>query len=393
MRRVSIVLTAAVLLLLSGCGESKQSDDLLTVDVTAKYPKKDLVLQDMYDVEYIPLETTKEFATHGYVRAIGDDVIVVRNYINDGDLYFFDRKDGKALKRFNRRGGSGEEYVNALDVILDDTNGDVFINDGAGKKMLLYDKDGNFKYRFAYNQSAMYRGVFNFDSDHLICFDTGGNAGETDANRQSYEILSKQDGSVTRKLEFNFGEKKRFTLVVRNPSTGQSRGAFMDDYPPLLPHGDNQFIISELSSDTSFLYSTDHKMTPITVRTPSIQSMSTEVFLFPTVIANDYYFMIKIEKSWDFDADAGFPVTNLLYDRKEKAIYECDIYNSDYTDKQPIKLRHKFANKDIACWQILDVPELLDAYESGKLTGKLKEVVAQLDEESNPVLLLARYKK
>lgn len=392
MKRVSIVLTAAVLLLLAGCGESKQSDDLITVDMTAKYPKKDLILQDMYDVEYIPLETPKEFATHGYVRAIGDDVIIVRNYINDGDLYVFNRKDGKALKRINRRGGSGEEYITALDVVLDDTNGDILVNDGPGKKMLLYDKGGNFKHSFDYKQNVTYRGVYNFDQDHLICFDIGSGP-ETEANRQSYEILSKQDGSVTKKLEFIFGEKKRINYIVRNPSTGETRGAFMDDYPPVLPFGDHQFIISELSSDTSFLYSTDHKMTPLMVRTPSIQSMSTEAYLFPTVIADDYYFMIKIEKSWDFETNSGFPVTNLLYDRKEKALYECDIYNSDYTDKQPIKLRHKFANKDIACWQILETPDLLEAYENGKLQGRLKEIVAELDEESNPVIMLVKYKK
>ena len=48
-----------LLLVMAGCGESKPpTDDLITVDVTANYPKKELVLQDFMDVEYIPLETS-----------------------------------------------------------------------------------------------------------------------------------------------------------------------------------------------------------------------------------------------------------------------------------------------------------------------------------------------
>lgn len=50
----------AILFILMGCGVDK-SDSLVTVDVTANYPKKELVLQDFMDVEYIPLETTDEF--------------------------------------------------------------------------------------------------------------------------------------------------------------------------------------------------------------------------------------------------------------------------------------------------------------------------------------------
>ena len=50
---------AFILFIFSGCGGNKQSeDDLITVDVTAQYPKKELILQDFMDVEYIPLETT-----------------------------------------------------------------------------------------------------------------------------------------------------------------------------------------------------------------------------------------------------------------------------------------------------------------------------------------------
>jgi hypothetical protein len=64
----------------AGCGENKQPvDDLITVDVTATYPKKDLTLQDFFDVEYIPLKTSDEFLTKGRVMDVGKDILLVAN--------------------------------------------------------------------------------------------------------------------------------------------------------------------------------------------------------------------------------------------------------------------------------------------------------------------------
>lgn len=49
-----------------GCRHSaSQVEEVITVDVTASYPKKELILQDIVDVEYIPLETNDEFITRG----------------------------------------------------------------------------------------------------------------------------------------------------------------------------------------------------------------------------------------------------------------------------------------------------------------------------------------
>ena len=46
----------------------------------------------------------------------------------------------------------------------------------------------------------------------------------------------------------------------------------------------------------------------------------------------------------------------------------------------------------IATWQNLEAYKLVDAYKKGQLKGKLKEIAATLDEESNPVIMLIKYK-
>ena len=83
-----ITISAILLFALAGCGKDKQStDELVTINVSKDYPEKELILQDIMDVEYIALETTDEFITHGNVMDIGKkfkhgDVKIIKHFIN-----------------------------------------------------------------------------------------------------------------------------------------------------------------------------------------------------------------------------------------------------------------------------------------------------------------------
>ena len=96
MKPINTILAAILLVVLAGCGTNNQSnDDLIIVDVSKSYPKKELILQDFMDVEYIALETTDEFLTQGLVQGVGKEYLLVKNRNNDGDIFIFDRKTGK----------------------------------------------------------------------------------------------------------------------------------------------------------------------------------------------------------------------------------------------------------------------------------------------------------
>ena len=90
MKRIFTIVTI-ILIVISGCGENKQSTSKLAiVDVVKNHPEKEFILQDFMDVEYIPLETNDEFVTQGKVMAIGAEVILITNWANDGNLFVFD---------------------------------------------------------------------------------------------------------------------------------------------------------------------------------------------------------------------------------------------------------------------------------------------------------------
>ena len=60
---------------LAGCGKRNETTGIITVDVNASYPEKELILQDFMDVEYIPLETNDEFINRACVQAVGEKYI------------------------------------------------------------------------------------------------------------------------------------------------------------------------------------------------------------------------------------------------------------------------------------------------------------------------------
>jgi hypothetical protein len=121
--------------------------------------------------------------------------------------------------------------------------------------------------------------------------------------------------------------------------------------------------------------------------------MEPEVFLFPSVLTDRYYFMQTLKKEFDLATMKGFPGTDLVYDRQEKAIFEYTVYNDDYSNKKAVSMNTVPVNDEIATLQSLEAYQLVESYEKGELKGRLKEIAAGLDEDSNPVIMLIKQKK
>lgn len=386
MKRMGSILLVLILLL-AGCSGSKQSaEELLTVDVSASYPKKELILQDFMDVEYIPLETNDEFINQGFVQAIGKKYILVKNRSNDGNIFVYDRT-GKALRVINHKGQSGEEYTFALGITLDEDRNEMFVHDHYLRKLQVYDLDGKFKRSINYKdqtKDGFYSSIVNYDKDHLICYD--------EYNKEkAFVLLSKEDGSIARKITIPFKEAK---LLMQKKKEGEmTYSVSPGPYSEMIPHNGNLLLI-EVSSDTVYSLSPDYNLRPFLVRTPPIQSMNPEVFLLLRMMSDRYYFMETVKNVFDFSNNSGFPRTFFMYDKQDKNYYEYTVYNGDYSTPKEIymnSLRH--VDQDIESWQSLEAYKLLEAYEKGELKGNLKEVAATLDEESNPVIMLIKHKK
>jgi hypothetical protein len=383
----TISILVITLFLITGCRGDKQStEDFITVDVTKIYSqKKELILQDFMDVEYIALETNDDFLNQGYVRAIGKKIILVtNNNIDDGDIFVYGR-NGKPLRKINRKGQSGEEYIRILDIVLDENNGEMFINDL--RKIVVYDLSGKFKRSFKHKEgggSVFYTEIFNYDNDHLICYDKYN-------DEIPFVLVSKQDGSLTKEIKIPF--KKKILLQQQLTDGERVNTVSPGPYRTIIPFkGD--WMLLEHSSDTVYTFLPDYSLRPFLVRTPPIQSMNPGVFLLLRFFSDRYIFMETIKNEYNFNTKQGFPKTFMMYDKQEKAFLGYTVYNGDYTTKKEIYMNwSKPVNHEIESWQPLEAHQLVEAYKKGELKGKLKEIAAKLDEEDNPVIMLIKHRK
>lgn len=382
----AILLPVLVLLVgMTGCGGGNKplADDFITVDVNADYPEKELILQDFMDVEYIPLETTDEFITQGVVQDVGKNFLVVKNW-RSGDIFIFDRTTGKGLRKINRLGQSGEEYSQLSAIVSDEDNQEMFVVDYPARNILVYDLEGNFKRSFKFADTSYYNDLFNYDSDHLIGYKSYLPSVETE--QAGHILISKKDGSIVREIPIPFKE-------IETPVFIKGELSVTPPFYLTMPWQDH-WVLMRPSSDTIYRYLPPAGLRPFIVRTPSIHTMEPAVFLFATPLHTDRYeFMQTMKKEVDLTTMKGFPTTDLVYDTEEKALYQCTVYNGDFSNPEEIALGSKAVSPEIAVSEVLNAPDLVEAYEKGKLKGRLKEIAATLNEESNPVIMLIKYKK
>jgi hypothetical protein len=383
MKRINSIL-AIILFVMAGCGGNKQStDELIIVDVTTtNYPKKELILQDFMDVEYIALETNDDFLNQGLVRSISKGIILVTNRNDDGDIFVYDRT-GKALRKINRKGQGNEEYLNILGITMDEDSNEMYVHTHYARKIQVYDLYGKFKRSLQYKENTdnnFYTEIVNYDKEYLMCYDSHN-------EERRFVLISKQDGSITKKIKIQFKKTKFLTQSLGNMMVGPGL------YYTIIPFKGN-WMLSELSSDTVYTFLPDYSLRPFLVRKPSIQFMYPEVFLIFRFFSERYYFMETIKNVYDWDSRSGFPRYFFMYDKQEKAFFRYNVYNGDYSTKKEMYMNVLVpVNHEIESWQALEAYQLVESYKKGELKGKLKEIAATLDEDSNSVIMLIKHKK
>lgn len=373
-----------VLLVLMGCeGNKPGTDNLIAVDVTANYPKKNLTLQDFMDVEYIPLETTDEFISKGKVADVGKNILILTN-MRQGEILIFDRSTGKGLKKINRRGQGPEEYILPFNVHLNKEENEIFVNDGPSSKIQVYDLEGNYKKTIFYKKGALVTNLYDYDDLHFLSQNVY--APENDSSTSTFFLLSKEDGSW---MDIEVPYEKRISPVIMKRVADRVYASVPGN--SFISFYQRNWILSEPSADTIYAHCPGGDIRPFIVRTPSVQKMTPEVFLFPGVLTNRYYFMQTVKKECDFEKETDMPKVDLVYDKQEKKIYSSIVYNADF-DQRKEDMSSCALNEEIAFSVQLETADLLEANGEGKLKGKLKEVTDRLNEEDNPVIMLVKLK-
>lgn len=369
---------------------------LFTIDITKEYPNKEFVLQDMADIEYIKLETRKDvLLDFGNHFCISDSLIVTYN-VKEGSVFIFNRR-GKVLTMFNHIGRAGEEYQAINKLTVDFNKQEIFIYDLVQKyKIMVYDYEGRFKRVLKIPYHVWIDIMFDYNSEFLICYDAYGVGAATEINTKPYFLLSKQDGRVL-PLPIFLKNRMNSALSIKKNKISQiyseSQVIGMPVYP-LIRNGKNVYI-ADWSCDTLFRLS-EGKLEPILIKKPSGILQAPQILCYAAFKTSRYTLLTSVEKilTPSILKERKIPSIDLMCDHKTGRFYKPTFINKDYVVERNYTIdaigMELPENSVISCFP---AHYLLEDLKTGKLSGKLKEMVSTLDEEDNPVLMLVKFKE
>ena len=387
MNKTNIFLLAYCLICSYACTSQPQSTTgIPVVDFEKEYPPKDLLVSENADVEYVRLETTDEVLLDGLAGlylSVTDRYIVTNNS-KEGRIFVFNRQ-GKHLYNFMRKGNSGEEFMYAKKVRVDDKAEEIFVLD-ARNKVLVYTLDGKFKRVLDLPKDMRADDLWNYDDEWLLSYDNYNldREGLTCAE-QPFFLISKKDGQVKR---IGVNAKDRIGPRIYFEKNGQ-RGVMAVSMNYIYKNGD-EFVLSELGNDTVFMLKND-EISPLLVRTPGSKDKDVRSMMSAPLKLGDYIEVVEAPK--ELKMESGKIETKSVYlNLKTGECFDLNL-KDDVSFVEPSAVRsseYVEAPKN----HILSMPNtdrLFRWKEEGKLKGKLAEMVDEMKEDDNPILIIYKF--
>lgn len=364
-------------------------------DLQGQYPKKEIILQDLADVRYVALETGDSSLVGTRPILMTDSLIVTVN--KKSDVIFFD-KSGKYLHSFNHTGMSGEEYGDIVSgYCIDEKAREIFIYDGLQSRIQVYGYGGAYRRTLKLPKNRMFVfSIFEYDENFLFGEDylfVDSQDGKYPVNKTPYYKISKKDGKLT-SIPITLKERIRDGLSYMIGDLGASVGLFMS---PVARLG-SDILIADYSLDTAYVYRDDH-LIPLTVRRNHTSENNIPILATVDVMTGRYLLWYTIVKDIDVKNNHVSDPVTYLYDRFTNEYCRVDLVNRDVVSATniPAFQMRLSANYHVVpenyAIQYYPTEELIELNGQGKLKGELKEIASKLNDEDNPVLLIAKFKE
>lgn len=387
--------TALLLALLAtGCGDANQKPSALPqIDMNAEYPEKEICLQDVAEVSYIPLETTDESLFYGNIESVSEKGIFG---VGDNKIYLF-YPNGKVRHVIDRKGQGPGEYPYVHNAEVDWIREEVFVYHQPRKVMMVYSLDGSFKREFPVDFTFLDHSVHNYDANRLIVYKPNPEGGEIQGDITPYcpyILMSKEDGKVD---SLSLVKDFHVSEMIKGVMLGNS--ALYLTASTMTRLGEDIYL-NDVSLDTVY-HTKENKLMPVMTRIPAVRSDESGKFFlqFMGVIPNHYYlrFQMKEMTLGDQVGAASFSTKdedsyNALYDCRNGEIFRPIFKDNDYQGAKDYSLSFNNGDKYTAYLK-LEAFDLIEALEAGELSGELKTIAEGLKEDDNPVLMVVKFKE
>lgn len=398
----SVAVTVAMWLA-SGCGSGNGNagvQSLPVLDIGQAMENSTPVKMSRYfsDIEYIPLETSADvLVTDVSMTNIfpSDDRIYISSTRRAGasDVYSFDYT-GKNLPFKAKSGRAEGEYTQGLNLVPDGDN--VYMIDWTS--VLKYDKEGNYLNSFPLDGNGFkFLGRYAYINGEFIYIMEDAEKGE--------DIITIQDSNYNVRLQKSLGKFKMETYMrdvtgdgSMTPIMARSTNPMIyqnNDKAMLLGYGDTLYSINPadgtLVQEYLLQYGKYHRNEDcVEVRAFFVETP--QFVLYRAVFSKTGYPNLEVKDR----------VALCLYDKSTGKSTRLPV-NEEYMSGTPYKacgfdndldggmLFHPICIRGDKMYQLVNAYEFIERAES---TGSkaMQEVAAKLNEDSNPVLVVATLK-
>jgi hypothetical protein len=377
-----ILLTSFFLMGSQIISSQSKTGGLPVIDISKKYPEKKICLQDIADIEYIPLETTDDIllSDRAVLSYVSDNYIFVHEPTLGG-MFVFNRT-GKIYSHFNHRGGSGREYswIGGAGTIFDEKKEEIFV---CSQSIQVYSLSGEYKRTLKINTIQNEMKIFNFDDETLLVYDDvvvkPGLEGNTKKN--PYSLISKKDGSVLSVLDIHLPER----YSTRRAETGNNSWRINYIYYTHNMYYGQDFMIADISSDTLYLLTQNRELTPLLTRKPSIHASEPRT-IWTTLLTTDKFILIGLIPLNPNSKGGRIPV--LMYEFETGEISRESISDAEFDMRGWNPGDSPAIAKNMTA-RLIQAPSIIDAYKKKQLKG---DFVMTLDEDDNPAVRIVKFK-
>ena len=364
---------------LFGCSSETNEDGLPCIDVTKSYPEKEIILTDIANVSYLCINSDNEeflYSSEISINCITSNTIVLLDN-HSGKILFFS-KDGNPRSQFNNKGQGPEEYLEPQKVLYDEEANEVFVYSFSNSEILVYSSAGEYKRKITIPSEIRATAFYFFDNESFFLYD----ATTKSAPDKRFIRISKADGKVLDYVKLPINETKLTVQVDGRELPTMTNPVFRTK---------NGFLLCNPTTDTVFLYDKNKVLSPIICKTPLVKNLDPMVIMNNCLDYGDYQFINIITIQFDPASEFLRPTKYLMRNKKTEEVFHQKISHPDYKGKTFIV--HKARIYDEGVFFELELEELKQADRENKLNGKLKELVASLNEdEDNNVFMFVNFK-
>ncbi len=380
------------------------------IDFQKSYPKKEISIQEIADVEYIPLETNDSALLNSTCQIkLTDEYFIT--YSKETICFFL--RDGHFSHTFNRKGSSGKEYIGMTGLTVDAHAKEVFVTDLHAQRIQVYDFEGTYlrtlktPYQYFFSHT-----IVDYDERHLLGLEhflVDNKEFVNNPNKVPYYKIDKRDGKLT-PLPVKVTGRKRVGDDVTF-DRGELYG-IIPLFVSSIARMCGGVLIAEQVLDTMYVFRND-SLCPVAVRRNNGIEQETPFISTLDMITPRYQLWQTLKKEIDIKDKSIAEIKTMqapkpkqyLYDKHTGECVEVQFSNADGISAEDAAEHLAYQNRlsanlyvmpdDMQNIAIQRMPAefLVQQYESGKLKGRLKEIASHLKEDDNPVLMIAKFRE